>query len=437
MERDDGNAGDGVPDGALRSAMELAVDVAASGTRLDPPLPFPADLRPLLRQKRLTPAQLGKVRRAVEGDPTFLGHLAKVATPELVDEAGLLWLRRPAGWREQLTDIVDGHDNGGARREHRRRAALEEAIERERTDHAVTRDRLARERERRAEVQAELTRRVDALDRLAAQVDRLDAEAAELRRRLAAAEQERIVACDEAAATRRRADEAEATRDAVLAARAADGRTGAAGDAVVAAELAAVRAAHQRVLAALQEAKSAMGDAGRLLAEAGTTVAAAPATGVRRRREDRPRRLPIQVPGGVYADSAAMAEYLLKTEGIVVLIDGYNVAMLGWDGFTLEVQRERLIATAEDIARRWGTNITVVFDGADIPGVPAPPRRLVRVVFSPAGLIADDVLRVEVDTLPLTQPVLVVTNDQAILHDVRAAGANTISSEQFLAVARR
>ena len=214
---------------------------------------------------------------------------------------------------------------------------------------------------------------------------------------------------------RRRADDAEATRDAVLAARAADGRSGAAGDAVVATELAAVRAAHQRVLTALQEAKSAMGDAGRLLAEAGTTVAAVPATGLRRRREDRPKRLPIQVPGGVYADSAAMAEYLLRTEGIVVLIDGYNVAKLGWQGFTLEVQRERLIATAEDIARRWGTDITVVFDGADIPGAAAPTRRLVRVTFSPAGVIADDVLRAEVGSLPLTQPVLVVTNDQAMV----------------------
>jgi len=111
--------------------------------------------------------------------------------------------------------------------------------------------------------------------------------------------------------------------------------------------------------------------------------------------------------------------------------------MRGWDGFALEVQRERLIATAEDVARRWGTDITVVFDGADVPGARAPMRRLVRVVFSPAGLIADDVLRAEVDTLAHTQPVLVVTNDQAVLHDVRAAGANTISSDQFLAVARR
>ncbi|MFT3854918.1 MAG: NYN domain-containing protein [Ilumatobacteraceae bacterium] len=120
-----------------------------------------------------------------------------------------------------------------------------------------------------------------------------------------------------------------------------------------------------------------------------------------------------------------------------MLVDGYNVAKLGWPALTLAEQRERTIATAEDVARRWGTDLTIVFDGADVPGASAPARRLVRVVYSPAGVLADDVLRAEVDQLDHRRAVVVVTSDQAVVNDVRTAGANTIASDQFLAVARR
>ena len=54
----------------------------------------------------------------------------------------------------------------------------------------------------------------------------------------------------------------------------------------------------------------------------------------------------------------------------------------------------------------------------------------------PVADIADDVLRAEVAALDPARPVVVVTNDQAVLHDVKAAGANTVSSDAFLAVAR-
>ena len=158
---------------------------------------------------------------------------------------------------------------------------------------------------------------------------------------------------------------------------------------------------------------------------------------VPRRRGERARRAPVQIPGGLYADSAAVAEHLLRRPGIAVLVDGYNVAKLGWPQLELEAQRERMVVTAEDVAQRWGTDLTVVFDGADIVGASAPARRLVRVAFSPAGVSADDLLRAEVDQLPIDRSVVVVTNDQAIVADVRAEGANTLGSDQFLAVARR
>jgi predicted RNA-binding protein with PIN domain len=61
----------------------------------------------------------------------------------------------------------------------------------------------------------------------------------------------------------------------------------------------------------------------------------------------------------------------------------------------------------------------------------------VRVVFSPEGVIADDVIRSEVARLPVTRHVVVVTNDKEVVTDVRAMGANTVSSNRFLALAKR
>src|SRR5262249_53554996 len=146
---------------------------------------------------------------------------------------------------------------------------------------------------------------------------------------------------------------------------------------------------------------------------------------------------PIAIPGGLFGDSVAAAEHLLRFPGAHVLVDGYNVAKLGWPGLDIAHQRELAIEAAETVARRWGTMLTLVFDGADVVGASAPSRRLVRVVFSPDGTEADDVLRAEVAGIDDSDPVVVVTNDQAVVASVRALGANTVGSDQFLGVARR
>jgi len=49
----------------------------------------------------------------------------------------------------------------------------------------------------------------------------------------------------------------------------------------------------------------------------------------------------------------------------------------------------------------------------------------VRVEYSPAGITADDVIRKEVANLPASMPVVVVTNDQAIVNGVSRIGYMT------------
>jgi predicted RNA-binding protein with PIN domain len=89
------------------------------------------------------------------------------------------------------------------------------------------------------------------------------------------------------------------------------------------------------------------------------------------------------------------------------------------------------------MAKRWNMTATIVFDGANVEGAHAASRRRVRIVYSPAGVSADDVLRAEVAAQDPEKPVVVVTNDRAIIKDVVAAGANTIASDDFLVLLRR
>ena len=436
-ERTDGE----ISDDALRSALDLAVTVAAVGARLRPPLAYPLAIRPFLRFQKLPAAALHAVRVAVEGDPEFRERIGKVASSDLIDEVGILWLTRPEGWvsaigtllRETPDEACDAA--AGLRAERRRREAAEKALVRARTELASVREELDRERVSGRALADQLAGALTETSKARTNLAEL---AASLRKSEARAERaERAAATASAAAQlgNDRVAQAEAARDAALTA---------AGEPVVAAP-SAVSLDVSRVRTLLQRAAQDSEELARLVGQASNefdiAVSPSPQGGRAQQRPAKhragPKRTPLKVPGGLLADSDAVAEHFLKATGVRVLLDGYNVAKLGWPALDLAHQRHECIAAAERIARRWGTDVTVVFDGADVVGASTAARRLVRVVFSPAGVLADDVLRAEVEHTVHTTPVLVVTNDQEVLADVRACGANTISSERFLAIARR
>ena len=397
-----------LPDRALRSALEFAVGIAAAGSRLRPPLPYPSGLKPYLRFQRLPVPALTTVRSVVEADPVYLKRLGTVATTELVDEVGMLWLTRPDGWREQAADVIaqeatEAEEAAGAtalRTEERRRDAAERAAMRARLELVDVRDEVER-------------LRVD-LATAAAARDRAEAELAAARARIAELDSN---ARRTARADRRADERVEALETQVAALESDLAEVVVARDAVLADRAAAPPVDADRLRGLLQEALSLTGGS-------------AP-------RRKRARRTPIPVPGGLYGDSEAVAEHFLRTPQAMVLVDGYNVAKLGWPDLSLEKQRDECVRSAEAIARRWATAVHVVFDGATVVGAHATARRLVRVSFSPEGVIADDVLRAEVAAIDPSRPVVVVTNDQAVVNDVRAAGANVVSSDTFLTLARR
>lgn len=396
-------------DHSVRSALEFAVGIAAAGSKLRPPLPFPSGLKPYLRFHRLPPAALAKVREAVEGDTVFLSRLGMVATDELLDEVGMLWLTRPEGWQGATEAIaakaeeVPSDDATELRREQRRRDAAEASAIRSRLEVAALRDQLEAERSTRTAAEAHLAAARTELTALRRRANEL--ERGVQKRTRGADSAATLVGSVEAelAATRDELTTVVAARDAALAERAAV-HGGPSGDI-------------ERVRALLTEALA---------------LTRGPLPSARRRQ-----RSPIALPGGVYGNSVAAGEHLLRTTDAVILVDGYNVAKLGWPSLPLDRQREVCIEAAENLARRWGCLIHIVFDGASVVGATARTRRLVRVSYSPEGVSADDVLRAEVAALDLDRPVVMVTNDKAIIADVRSVGANIVASDTFLTLARR
>ncbi|WGL53799.1 NYN domain-containing protein [Nocardioides sp. BP30] len=123
-----------------------------------------------------------------------------------------------------------------------------------------------------------------------------------------------------------------------------------------------------------------------------------------------------------------------------LVIDGYNVTKQAWPASALDAQRIRLMQALAPLVARTGAETTVVFDAAAVPGAAArhlagAPRG-VRVVFSPAGVIADDVIRELVAAEPPGRVVLVVSDDQAVARDIALSGGRPVPTPVLLQALR-
>ncbi len=374
MAADNGGA---LPDSALRGALEFAVSAAASQAGSLPP--GVAALRAFRRTPVLDKAQLAKVRRIVEADDDLRRALGERAPAAVVDEVGRNWLRaatvpvRPAG-------------RSGAHR----RAAKSDQIRRA----AAGGEKSVRD-ETRADEHLALHEELSAIV----------AELAEVRRQLGAA-QRAAAASERASATAK--SEAQRWQQ-----RAED----------LAESLAEAASSRDRLLGELAWHTD---DAERFADQPEVR-------GVRRLAA--PRRTPIPVPGGLRREAPAAVEHVLRAEGAVVLVDGYNVAKLGWPDLTLEQQRAALVDALAAMSRRLGVVLSVIFDGADVTA-PSARAQLVPVRFSEPGVSADDEIRARVASLPAQRPVVVITDDREVVNDVTRLGANTVPSAALLALRR-
>jgi predicted RNA-binding protein with PIN domain len=148
-------------------------------------------------------------------------------------------------------------------------------------------------------------------------------------------------------------------------------------------------------------------------------------------------RTRVPCPPGLAADTPAALDTMLRTRGVRLVVDGYNVSMAGWHDDQVATQRERLLGALERLHLRLRADVTVVFDGADVEGVRPPRRTGVRTVFSTDGEKADPVVVREVERLPGATPAIVASSDGWVREHAEAAGATVVSAASLLEILRR
>ncbi len=388
------------------------------------------------RRARLAGTQIAAV---LESDPTFRGHLAAHVRPALgelgaavldgqvpaaadpVEVAAAAYLLRPDGW-ETLVEQAQQSLTAGSEDDARHAAERADRLQRRVDDLEATLERLR--------------------ERLGGQVEHLKSENTDLRRKLGETRQ-RLRAAEEAA------QEAVAAQDRDVAA--------------ANTERATAEQDVRRLRTRVSELEESLGAArrteraekltegmrARLLLD--TLVDAA--QGLRRElglpaAERRPadaisahlgqEGTRVSTGRGSRAvDDPALVEELLRLPRAHLIVDGYNVTKSALPELALDRQRERLLSAVAPLVARTGAELTVVFDAADTQVRPlvATPRG-VRVLFSPVGVIADDVIRDLIAAEPQGRSVAVVTSDQAVARDVVAEGFRVVASAALAQLVR-
>ncbi|MFB7713890.1 NYN domain-containing protein [Streptomyces sp. NPDC056105] len=442
VESEGGEAGDGaaevldrpLPEGVRHRVVQIVSDGFGGLTV--------AELPPQLRQyARFTPTRRAKfagnaMAAAVESDTLFrqrIGERLRDAQPELagaldsgapppaadpLDVAAAAYVLRPTGWVKLVA------------------AAGEEAV---RADAERADEETKAELERlRAEVEAAREQGRSETERLRAELESAKKEAESLHRKLRSALSD--VKRGEAA-LRKVHGETEAVR------------------AETHAQLSAADSETRRLKARLGETEAAL-EASRKAAREGRSVedmrvrllldtVLESAQGLRRELALPPvsvrpaetvdavepgRMSPKDIAARALSEhDPAILDQLLALPQAHLVVDGYNVTKTGYPTMPLEKQRLRLLGSLSQLAAQTGAEVTCVFDGAELaaPVLLAPPRG-VRVLFSKAGVTADELIRQLVRAEPSGRPVVVVSTDREVADGVAKSGARPVASVMLL-----
>lgn len=376
-------------------------------------------------------AKLGgtMIAAAIEADDDFRSRLAtqvaaarpvlpdlsRAGVPEAADPievAALLWLSRPEGWQAHYADAVrrvesrPGKDDRAVERLSQRLEASEQQAREQRARHKQRIEELKAENAtlRRKLGEARASQRAASHDVEQAVVEATArAEAAELAQAAAEAEVRRL---------RTQVDELQSQ---------------------VAGLRRESRSERDEVTLRARLLLDTLLDAGQGLRRelALPPVTGAPASRVEDEIEAADREAAPQTVQGP-SDPVLLENYLAMPR-VRLIIDGYNVSKEAWPSSSLEAQRVRLLKVLAPLAARTGAETTVVFDAASVakrPTVIAP--RGVRVLFSPEGVIADQVIRELVAAEPEGRVVVVVTSDREVGRDVRRSGARVVGAGSLL-----
>lgn len=473
-------AGPGANDLVVRPALEAALDIAEAGLKEQPPLQPPRGLRAVLGFHKRPSAALSAVRRVLDRDDQF-----RAVVLERVDMAALspgaeAFLRRDEGWLEVIDRAARQIDDAAAddRAREAERAAVEEVAELrarvaalEALNAADTAEltRLAEIEFRHDEVADRIARLETVNERLTGERQRAVRELADERRRLAdrTAEVRELRAAlecprqaasefngpssgsavpngDEAAAALSAKHDGELDR-ALARAEAAEASVVATGREVERFAQGLSELSKRLGSGAPPATEHTAGSGGDEAAGEGNSLdnnapgAQAPSSQTLSASSPRAgagvqRRRPVRVGRGLSEGTAAATRALLETPGLVLWVDGYNVTMALWADLELPAQRRALIDSLGRLATALGTHIRVVFDGdtGGAPAVRAPLR--VRVLFTEAGVEADDDIIEAVERMEAAIPVAVMSADRRVRDGCAAHGANLLSAEDLRAL---
>lgn len=414
-------------------------------------MPVPPALKPLLRFARLSGPAYATVMRAVDDDEAFRARVVEAAPSDAeaaLGRVGWLWLSRPERWADEVARSVTAMSEEGnepsTSRLRRERDGAEAAAARVRRDLEASEQsrrqveaRLADEERARRTVEKNLVALQATHDRLGDERNDAVRQLKDVERALAGTRHELRIA---RAATR----EVEAE----LAAR--PSTQGEAVNTVAVArvdrELRELRRGAGRAVAEATEVASALQQAlanaeAMLDPSAGAAGRAAKGvgrSGVRGTRTSagRPARSLPTLPPGILRGTPDADRLVLRADGVLVVIDGYNVARTTWQGLDPEQERRRIVAMVEEFGARFGVSVRLVFDGVD-DAVAPPASRRVHVQFSASGQTADDAILDLLDSFAPEQPVVVVSSDREVMDGARDAGAEAMTSEAFLAAIGR
>ena len=157
-------------------------------------------------------------------------------------------------------------------------------------------------------------------------------------------------------------------------------------------------------------------------------------------------RTALTVPKGRLEDAPETLDAWLKTPGITLLVDGYNVTRShsGFGHLGLEQQRERLRELLKKLSNRLKTTTVLVWDGGEVaPGTKRPKAGYLTEEYSEPDRSgtgtdkdrADRHIEQLLKDLPL-DPVVLATNDRGLQDEAREQGATIASSDQILALLR-
>lgn len=364
-------------------------------------------------------------QRAAARVRTAVGELADAVADgtspgaaDPVEVAALAYLLRPANWRELLDEAE---------------AALQAEAQRQQTA-----ERLAQAEARAARAEHDRTVARVEVDKLRAELARVRDELATLRQQ----HRDTVRRLQQAEAARRRAEELLATERGRAARAAADQEAELRrlrhrldeSEAAVGAARVAAREARSvddaRLWLLLETISQAAVGLRRELALEPTEIR--PADLVADRYAERPHVMERQPARAMSADDPARLDQLLALPRVHLIVDGYNVTKRGYGELDLEQQRNRLVTGLSGLAAQTGAEVTVAFDGVGRLLGPPPSSRRVRVLFSPQGQTADELIRRLVRAEPNGRPVVVISSDREVADGVGRAGAYPLSADALL-----